>query len=214
MFSVETEEYLEHRVRNPKQWEFFDERAAVWDQISVHDQRKLGHIVNLLAVRPDDRILDVGTGTGVMVPHYLGQLGPSGHITALDYSPQMIAVAAAKHPPSSQLEYRVQDLYNLPIRPQYSLVVCYSCFPHFPDPLLALQVLTGTLVPGGRLWIAHSTSKDHINCIHRGGGAEICHDFLPNMNIMKELFCNIGLTVLTAEDNADYYLIGGQRDRS
>ncbi|MDD3232652.1 MAG: class I SAM-dependent methyltransferase [Candidatus Methanomethylophilus sp.] len=209
MFSAKTEEFLENRVNNPEQQAYFDKRAAVWDQISVHDQRKVEHIADLLAVRPDDRVLDVGTGTGVMIPHYLSRLGRDGHVTALDYSPKMLAAAAAKYPPSPQLDYVTQDLYTLTAGPRYDLVVCYSCFPHFPDPLKAIQVLAGTLVPGGRLWIAHSTSKEHINCVHRDGGAEINRDFLPDMTVMKELFHSVGLIVQQAEDDAEYYLIGG-----
>ena len=55
---------------NPKQKEFFNEKAGVWDKITVHDLEKVQYIAELMGIRSNDRILDVGTGTGILIPFY------------------------------------------------------------------------------------------------------------------------------------------------
>jgi cyclopropane fatty-acyl-phospholipid synthase-like methyltransferase len=58
------------KMVNPKKRVFFNERAEIWDEISVHNLEKVQYITELLGIRSDDRILDIGTGTGIMIPFY------------------------------------------------------------------------------------------------------------------------------------------------
>lgn len=207
--SDEVEQYLRSRKRNPKQKEFFDDKAGIWDEISVHDIGKVGYIAGLLELRDGMEVLDVGTGTGVMIPFYLDGM-KGGRVTAIDYSPAMIGMARAKHPESGRLRYRTMDLYDLDERQVYDRVVCYSCFPHFPDPMKALEVLSKALKPSGTLCIAHSSSKDHINHVHECGGKEICNDFLPDIGLMIEMFGEAGLETVFSRDDEEYYIIIGR----
>ncbi len=205
----EVERYLRSRKRNPKQKEFFNDKAGVWDEISVHDLGKLAYITDLLELSDGMEILDVGTGTGIMIPFYLDRMS-GGRITAIDYSPAMIEIAKAKHPESERLSYRTMDLYDLDEQHVYDRVVCYSCFPHFPDPMKALKVLSRTLKPSGTLCIAHSSSKDHINHVHECGGEEISNDFLPDIRLMIEMFEEAGLETVFSRDDEEYYIIIGR----
>lgn len=213
MLSDKAEKFLERRQSNPKQKDFFNEKALSWDTITIHDPEKVERIADLLDIAPDDSILDVGTGTGVMIPQYLSRIS-GGHITAVDYSQKMIDVARSKFPESEKLEYRVEDIYDLDDDGKYDIAVCYSCFPHFPDPMKAIDVISKTVRPGGTFVIAHSSSKEHINNVHTNGGERICRDYLPDMDVMKELFSECGLEVTFEEDDAEYYIIKGRRYRS
>jgi demethylmenaquinone methyltransferase/2-methoxy-6-polyprenyl-1,4-benzoquinol methylase len=211
MISEKTERYLENRSMNPKQKEFFDERADVWDDITVHDRDKVERIARLLGIHPSDSILDVGTGTGVMIPYYLERLGPDGRITAVDYSPKMISRASSKYPPSDRLSYIVSDVCSLHPGPRYDIAVCYCCFPHFPDPLKAARAIAATLRDGGMLWIAHSSSKNDINRVHESAGTEVCRDYLPDADVMKEILGSCGIKTVFSEDDAEYYIVGGRK---
>ncbi len=206
----ELDEFLSRRRRNPKQMEFFNSRADQWDSTSSHDPEKVRHIVSLLGIRDGMRILDVGTGTGVMIPYYMEGM-EGGHITALDYSERMIEVARSKFPESERLSFRVQDLYDIRDSGAYDLVVCYSCFPHFPDPVSAIRILSWSLVPGGRLCIAHSSSREHINTIHREGGEAICADYLPDAGLMARMMSMNGLETELEVDDDEYYIVTGRR---
>lgn len=94
-------------------------------------------------------------------------------------------------------------------REEYDRIVCYSCFPHFPDPMGAIRVMSRALVKGGTFTIAHSSSKEHINYVHNTGGKEICNDYLPELSIMKELFSANDLDVIFTRDDDDYYIVIG-----
>ncbi len=58
------------RITDSKKKEFFNDRAKVWDEISVHSLEKVEYIIELLEIQGDDRILDVDTGTGILIPFY------------------------------------------------------------------------------------------------------------------------------------------------
>lgn len=201
-------EFLERRRHNPKQRDFFDQRAAAWDQMTVHDPLKVERIVSLLDLKGDEAVMDVGTGTGVMIPYYEGKLS-SGKVTAIDYSERMIERCLEKYPREEhpKVHFRVMDLYQADYGPVFDLVVCYSCFPHFPDPQGAILKLAGCLRKGGKLVVAHSSSKEHINTVHEEGGEEICTDFLPESGVMSMMMTRAGLRTYLEQDDQDYYIV-------
>ena len=209
-FTFMTSDFLSKRTENGKQKDFFDAHADVWDDISRSEPSKLRYITDLLGLKGDEEVLDVGCGTGVMIPYYLEHLR-TGKVTAVDFSERMIAKASSKYPPSERISYMVRDVSELDGSEVFDVAVCYSCFPHFNDPVGALSALSGCLRKGGRLAIAHSDSKEHINSVHHEGGKEIRNDFLPDVTIMEELFANAGLELEFARDDADYYIVIGRR---
>ena len=210
VLSEKTRRFLSDRQPNGKQKDFFDAHAKEWDDINHNDESKIEYICRLLDLVGDESVLDIGTGTGVMIPHYLERL-PHGHVTAVDFSEEMIRVASSKYPPSKRLSYLVSDVCALKSSGSYDAAICYSCFPHFPDPVRAIRALAGTLVRGGKLAIAHSSSKEFINGVHREGGKEISKDFLPDADIMSELFFQEGIETVFFRDDDDYYIVIGTK---
>lgn len=195
---------------NPKQREFFNERAEMWDEISLHDMGIVKYIASLLELKGGERILDVGTGTGVMIPFYESYL-TDGSIIALDYSEKMIEVAKRKYPIETNpaVTYRVGDLYDIADRDCYDTVVCYSCFPHFPDKERAIETLSRVLRRGGTLMVSHGCSRDKINQVHRDGGEIIEHDYLPTMQKMEKMFSDMGIRVVQTRDDENCFIIMG-----
>jgi ubiquinone/menaquinone biosynthesis C-methylase UbiE len=53
--------------------------------------------VAALDIQPDDQILELGCGHGVAATLVCDQLGPDGHLTAIDRSPKMIEAATARN---------------------------------------------------------------------------------------------------------------------
>ncbi len=192
---------------NPKQKDFFNQKAKVWDSITIHNLEKVQYITELLKIQSDDKILDVGTGTGIMIPFYEKYL-VNGRVVAVDYSKKMIDIARSKYPEEDHplISYRVSDVYELKYDNEFDLVVCYSCFPHFVDQLLALKILSKALRKGGRLVVGHSDSARKINGVHINGGVEIENDFLPTMEILKHMMKESGLTVTFERDDEDYFI--------
>ena len=192
---------------NPKQKGFFNEKAGIWDEITIHNMEKVEYITKKLDIHGDERILDVGTGTGIMIPFYEKYLS-NGSVVAVDYSEKMIEMARSKHPEREhpKVSYLVSDLYDLDFNSDFDLVVCYSCFPHFVDQPLAIDICSRALKEGGRLAVAHSDSAKKINSVHMEGGVEISNDFLPSMERLKKMMTDRGLTVKFERDDDTYFI--------
>ncbi len=192
---------------HPKQKDFFNEKAEVWDEISIHDLEKVEYIVELQKINSGDKILDVGTGTGIMIPFYEKHL-IDGSVVAIDYAEKMIAVARSKYPEEEHpmISFLVSDVYDLEYYEEFDLVMCYSCLPHFVDKPLAIQILSKALKKGGRLVVAHSDSADEINGVHMNTGGEIKNDFLPDMQQLEQIMKENGLRVRFSRDDESYFI--------
>jgi ubiquinone/menaquinone biosynthesis C-methylase UbiE len=195
------------KTGNPKKQEFFNERAERWDEISVHNLEKVHYITELLGIHSDDMILDIGAGTGIMIPFYERYL-VNGSVVAVDYSEKMIEVARSKYPEKEHplISYLVSDVYELKYDADFDLVVCYSCFPHFVDQPLAIKILSRALRKGGRLALAHSDSAKNINGVHMNGGVEVRNDFLPSMELLKQMMKESGLEVMFERTDESYFI--------
>ncbi len=121
-----------------------------------------------------------------MIPFYERYL-VNGSVVAVDYSEKMIEEARLKYPENKHplISYLVKDIYELNFDADFDLVVCYSCFPHFVDQLLALKIFSKSLRKGGRLMVAHSDSAKKINGVHMNGFMEVGNDFLPRARTLN-----------------------------
>ena len=197
---------METKNVNPKKKKFFNEKAEIWDEITVHNLEKVQYITEMLGIHGDDRILDVGTGTGIMIPFYERYL-VNGSVVAVDYSEKMIEVARSKYPEKEhpKISYIVSDVYDLKYDSDFDIVVCYSCFPHLVDQTLALKILSKALKKGGRLVIAHSDSAKTINGVHMNSG-EVRNDCLPSMELLKQMMKTSGLEVTFERNDENYFI--------
>lgn len=80
-----------------KHAEWFDSLADNWDIIATEEKlNNLHQLLNSLAISPASRVLDVGTGTGVLVPWLHNIVGAGGEIVGIDFAPKMIDQARDK----------------------------------------------------------------------------------------------------------------------
>ncbi|MFO7677510.1 MAG: class I SAM-dependent methyltransferase [Thermoplasmatota archaeon] len=194
--------------KNCMQKEFFNQRACEWDKNTKHDVDKIEYILSVLHLSGSEKILDIGTGTGILIPFYLKHLS-SGTITAIDFSEKMIEIASSKFPRQKypQVEFIISDVYDLNNSSQFDIVMCYSCFPHFKDKPLAISILKKTLKPQGKLVVAHSNSRDKINTIHMESGNEISRDILPAISVVKNMIHDAELEPVFERDDGDFFIM-------
>lgn len=192
------------------QKEFFNELAEEWDKISVHEKEKVEYITSLLDLKGNEKILDVGTGTGVMISFYEEYL-TNGSVKGVDFSENMICQCKKKYPLSEHpnVSFEVADIYDITSREEYDIIMCYSCFPHFTDHQRAIDIFASALKKDGIFAIAHSSSRDHINHVHSHSSSNIQNDVLPSLEELSSMMKKAGLSVTFERSDNEYHIIIG-----
>ena len=192
--------------------EFFEKFAETWDEITFHDPKKIKKILSVLDLKSGQKVVDVGSGTGVMIPYLFNCVKESGSIVALDFSENMIMISKRKYPIEKfpNLKFEVQDINNFSMNREYDAILCYSCFPHFKDKDRTISHLSKGLKKQGKLMIAHSDSRETINNIHINAKSKIIHkDSLPTIEKISSLMEKSGLKVIeTLDSNEMFYILG------
>jgi demethylmenaquinone methyltransferase/2-methoxy-6-polyprenyl-1,4-benzoquinol methylase len=197
---------------------FFNERAETWldklykdPETGNYDRysEKIERIIQSLDLAPDHTILDAGCGSGVLAPYLLKRLSPEGHLYELDYAGEMIKVNQALHP-GDNISFICSQVTDIPLRENHcDRVICFACFPHFPDKARALASLVRVLKPGGLLVIAHLMSSSELTNHHKTESA-VSNDRLPGRSEMEALFDGAGLTMERFVDTTGFHSILGR----
>ncbi len=188
--------------------EYFDRLAPTWDKELTPERLKcLGSIVRELGIKPGYHVLDVGSGTGVLLPFLIIELGSEGRIIALDFSAEMLIQTQAKSFPTI-VGFAQADVLAIPLADNsVDLAICNSVFPHFRDKGRALKELARVLKNSGRLAICHTMSRVMINQLHQSVGGVIANDLLPDESQLRGLIKQAGLRITRFEDNPERYLV-------
>jgi len=188
--------------------EYFDQLAPTWDKELTRERLNcLGDIVKKLGIEPGNYVLDIGSGTGVLLPFLITELGDEGKIVALDFSAEMLCQAKAKNF-QPIVGFAQADILAIPLADSsVDLAMCNSAFPHFNDKARALEEITRVLRKNGRLVICHTMSRKMINQLHQSIGGAVANDLLPDEFQLKRLIKQAGLKVTHFEDGPERYLV-------
>jgi ubiquinone/menaquinone biosynthesis C-methylase UbiE len=114
--------------------------------------------LDLMDIRPDARILDIGCGTGSLTIMIAGRLTGNGQVIGIDAAPKMIAIARNKAARSeSNAEFTVGVAEKLEFGDAAFDIVVNSMFMHHVDnelKKLALAEMFRVLKPAGQLCTA------------------------------------------------------------
>lgn len=158
-------------------------------------------------MKPDDKIVDIGCGTGNLTSVILEFLSEEGAIFAIDNSERMLLKAKGK-------------LHNKPVRwlhcsaEQMDIpdnwadhIFCYSVWPHFSSPERVTREAVRILKRGGRLYIWHTISRNCVNEVHKNASEPIRSDLLLPAGDLIPFLGAYGLSPVYIRDDDVEYLV-------
>ena len=121
------------------------------------------HLLAVARLRPGERILDVGTGTGIVARLAAPNVGPTGSVTGLDASPAMLSVARAMAAEEGvSIDWDEGQAEALPYPDEcFDLVLSQFALMFFAGRQTALAEMRRVLVPGGRMALSVFAEIDH-----------------------------------------------------
>lgn len=201
--------HVHPRLADPERWylaesrAFFGARAAGWDERFGEDLPAYAEAVALAGLRPGDRALDVGCGTGRALPALAAAVGPTGRVVGLDLTPGMLdAARSAGRDGCGALI--LADARRLPVADAATdAIFAAGLVQHLPDPAAGLAELARVTRPGGRLVIFHPSGRAALAARH---GRTIRPEEPLNEPNLIPLLAGAGWDLVRYDDPADHFL--------
>lgn len=132
----------------------YDEAASrrlelLYSTPDIVDQRR--RTLDLLALRPGERVLDIGVGPGYLALEMANAVGPQGRVCGIDTSEAMLELARRRCAGPGGVELRLGDASDLPFADGgFDVAAAIQVYLYVADVDAALAELYRVLRPGGR----------------------------------------------------------------
>jgi ubiquinone/menaquinone biosynthesis C-methylase UbiE len=127
-------------------------------------------VVEMAKIKPGDKILDVGCGTGNLTLTAKRYAGPTGSVTGIDASPEMIGKARANSTRTGiEAVFEIGLVEKIPFpAASFDVVMNRLMIHHLPDDLKrqAFVEIFRVLKPGGLLFVADFRAPDNFVLAH------------------------------------------------
>jgi ubiquinone/menaquinone biosynthesis C-methylase UbiE len=150
---------MDPRLQRRVQRYGWDKAAPLYEQLWQRQLAPAQHrMLELAALAPGERVLDVACGTGLVTFPAADAVGPGGTVLATDLSEAMVAALAAeadRRGAGDRVRARRMDAEHLDVPDaSFDAVLCGLGLMYVPDPLQAVREFRRVLRPGGRAALA------------------------------------------------------------
>ena len=142
-----------------------DELARVPEN-AVESYAGVANPFSLGRLSPGERVLDVGCGAGTDTLVAAQMVTPTGHVTGIDMTPEMLAKArgAAAEMTTANIEFVKGDVEQLPFAGEsFDVVISNGVIDLIPDKDAVFSGLFRVLRPGGRIQLADVTIQKPVS---------------------------------------------------
>lgn len=135
--------------------------AEKYEQSSLHQKKLAEEYLSGVTFRGNEKVLDIGCGDGKTAA-FISSLLPSGHVTGIDYSPEMIDFASKNYPVSEypNLSFRFLDAQNLDYSNEFDLIISFSCLHWVPNHDAVFKGIKASLKNGGRTFLQFGVKSE------------------------------------------------------
>ena len=197
--------YKEEEVRrlNTLQAAYFSKNVEIFEPpLPEGVPERLERIVDSAGIGPSDSVLDIGTGTGILIP-LIRQHSPA-HIYANDLSDAMLEFVRTHYPSVITAQGDVADLALADV--SIGVAFINACYPNIIDKHKTFTNLRRMLRPGGRLIISHPLGRSFVEILKKNVPFPL--DNFPAEEVeATELFAPYGLQVSLFLDERELYLL-------
>lgn len=184
--------------------EFFDQQAKDWDQRTREKDDMFTSLIYLTQGEENQRILDIGCGTGILEKHLL-KTSPK-EIVALDISSNMIAKAKEKYN-HENINFLTCNIFDYEDNNTFDSIYIYNVYPHIMNKEDLLTKIDELTHKGSRLVIAHGLSRQTVNSIHHKLDFKLSDSLLEAKEEVKLWTDMFDIDILV--DNDSMYIISG-----
>jgi ubiquinone/menaquinone biosynthesis C-methylase UbiE len=152
-----------HREADKNLQQEFNQWAAAGrgDEMESHHSDITDQTLALMDLKPNDRALDLGCGTG-WASRRMARVVKGGEVVGVDVADEMLRRAEAASTGISNVRYLWGWAESLPLSDNYfSKVLSVESFYYYADQGAALDELRRVMAPGGRLFILINLYKDN-----------------------------------------------------
>ena len=189
--------------------DYFDNAAETWD-IKFQTLKLLSFLEKLVPqfnLKRGQQVLDVGTGTGLLIPYLAKAVGQSGSVTALDLSEKMVQKCKIKHGQIKNVKITVGNIEDATLLAEsFDAVICFGVFPHIENKKKALKNINKILKSEGKIIIAHALSSKELQAHHKKVSQHVAHAAMPKTNEMTLLLKQTGFMEIGIKDKPGCYL--------
>jgi len=183
----------------------YDSEAGRYDRRwERYTRESLALLRPLLDGRPAGEVLDLGCGTGALVPKLSGWGVPVRSYTGVDLSPEMLRVAARRRGVGFPVRLVAAEAEELPFRAEsFDTVATASSLHFWTDPRAALRGAARVLRPGGRIllvdWARDALPVRVLDLALRAATRGRSHHRVYTVREVRALLEDAGFGVRTAE---------------
>jgi SAM-dependent methyltransferase len=188
--------------RNRLQRELFDQLVQVFEPpLPEGVPARLEKIVATAAIGKGETVLDVGTGTGILVSLIQSYL--PGRIYACDLSEEMLRQLKKNY---AGVETLVGDVRDLTL-PDASIDVVFinACYPNIADKAGAFGNLARMMKTAGRMVISHPLGRSFIDRLKKTSPFPL--DDFPAKTTAETLFAPYGFDIRSVVDEPQLYIL-------